>query len=99
MKFTDKLKELREGHGLTQRQVAAALNIDVAMYNRFEKGERNMKREVVGKISLLYNYPIEELIKYWNAGRVYALIAEEEMASEVIGLVAEDLMNSYSPSK
>ena len=46
MKFIDKIKQLREEQSLTQRQVAAELGIDVAMYNRFEKGERYMKREL-----------------------------------------------------
>lgn len=30
MKFTDKLKELRESHDLTQRQIAVGLEMDVA---------------------------------------------------------------------
>ncbi len=35
MKFTEKLKSLREANGFTQRQIASMLDIDVAVYNRY----------------------------------------------------------------
>ena len=54
MKFTEKIKSLREADGLTQRQLSASLGIDVALYNRFEKGERLMKRELVCKLAEIY---------------------------------------------
>lgn len=57
MKFTDKLKELRESHDLTQRQIAVGLEMDVALYNRYEKGERHMKRRMVEKVAEYYNIP------------------------------------------
>ena len=51
MQFREKIKELREQHEMTQRQLAALLEIDVALYNRFEKGERKMNREMVEKLA------------------------------------------------
>ena len=57
MQFREKIKELREQHEMTQRQLAALLEIDVALYNRFEKGERKMKREMVQKLASIYSYP------------------------------------------
>ena len=54
MRFTEKIKSLREADGLTQRQLSASLGIDVALYNRFEKGERLMKRELVCKLAEIY---------------------------------------------
>lgn len=91
MIFTDKIKELREEHGLTQRQVASKLNIDVAMYNRFEKGERKMRRELVKQLASVYGYPQDQLLKSWLASQVYNLLSEEENAQEVISMVAEDM--------
>ena len=73
MQFREKIKELREQHEMTQRQLAALLEIDVALYNRFEKGERKMKREMVEKLASIYSLPSDELIKYWLAGQVYKL--------------------------
>ena len=42
MLFQDKLKELRESHKLLQRQVAAGIDMDTAVYCKIEKGDRHM---------------------------------------------------------
>ena len=91
MKFIDKIKQLREEQSLTQRQVAAELGIDVAMYNRFEKGERYMKRELVKNLAHIYGISEEELLPLWLAGKVYALLSEEDFAEDVISVVAENI--------
>lgn len=91
MKFIDKIKQLREEQSLTQRQVAAELGIDVAMYNRFEKGERNMKRELVKNLAHIYGMSEDELLTLWLAGKVYALLSEEDFAEDVISMLAEDI--------
>ena len=91
MKFIEKIKKLREEKSLTQRQVAAELGIDAAMYNRFEKGERNMKRELVRNLAHIYGISEDELLTLWLAGKVYALLSEEDFAEEVISMVAEDI--------
>jgi len=92
MLFREKIKELREQHAMTQRQVAKLLEIDVALYNRFEKGERKMKREMVEKLASIYNLPSDELIKYWLAGQVYLILMEEKMAREAMSIVEEDIV-------
>lgn len=91
MKFTEIIKRLREEKSLTQRQIAADLDMDVAVYNRFEKGERHMKRDMVIKIAEYYQIPTDNLIKSWLAGRVYSLLENEDMAGDVIGMVAEEV--------
>lgn len=91
MKFIDKIKQLREEQSLTQRQVAAELGIDVAMYNRFEKGEHYMKRELVKNLTHIYGISEDELLTLWLAGKVYALLSEEDFAEDVISVVAEDI--------
>lgn len=98
MIFTDKIKLLRTEHQLTQRQVAADLGIDVAMYNRFEKGERKMKRQLVVALANFYQVPKEELLKSWLAGQVYTLLSKEGYAKDVINMVAED-MSMYNKKK
>ena len=72
MKFIDKIKQLREEQSLTQREVAPELGIDVAMCNRSEKCERNMKRELVKNLAHIYGIPEDELLTLWLAGKVYA---------------------------
>ncbi len=46
MIFGKKIKELREEHGMVQRKLAAALDIDTPMYSKIERGERKAKRSI-----------------------------------------------------
>ena len=64
MLFADKLKELREGKQLLQRQLASALEIDTPMYSRIERGERKAKREQVVLLAKLLGANEKELLHY-----------------------------------
>lgn len=45
--FSERIKELRIQNQTPQRQLATALDIDIATYCKIEKGERRVKREQV----------------------------------------------------
>lgn len=47
MLLGDKIKELREEHGVLQRQLAALLEIDTPMFSKIERGDRYAKRRQV----------------------------------------------------
>ncbi|MBR3856304.1 MAG: helix-turn-helix transcriptional regulator, partial [Bacteroidaceae bacterium] len=44
MMFAQRIKTAREEKGLLQKELATALNIDVPMYSRIERGKRQAKR-------------------------------------------------------
>ena len=88
MLFADKLKELREGKQLLQRQLASALEIDTPMYSRIERGERKAKREQVILLAKLLGANEKELLQLWLADKVYDVLAEEDCAEGVINMVA-----------
>ena len=48
--FSDKLKELRKKHGLTQQQVADELSINRVTYTNWEKGNREPNFENLIKL-------------------------------------------------
>lgn len=89
MLFQDKLKELRESHNLLQRQVAAGIDIDTAVYCKIEKGDRQAREEQVRQLALFYGIPYEELRRYWLASKVYSLIEEEKDVNGILHLVTE----------
>lgn len=89
--FADKLKELREGKQLLQRQLASALEIDTPMYSRIERGERKAKREQVILLAKLLGENEKELLQLWLADKVYDVLAEEDCADGVISMVAENI--------
>lgn len=98
MLFQDKLKELRESHKLLQRQVAAGIDMDTAVYCKIEKGDRQAREEQVRLLALFYGISYEELRRYWIAGKVYNLVGEEEDANGILHMVAEE-MEEYDKSK
>jgi len=91
MLFANKLKELREGKQLLQRQLASALEIDTPMYSRIERGERKAKREQVILLAKLLGTNEKELLQLWLADKVYDVLAEEDCTDGVINMVAENI--------
>lgn len=91
MLFQDKLKELRESHNLLQRQVAAGINMDTAVYCKIEKGDRQAWEEQVRQLALFYGIPYEELRRYWLAEKVYSIVGEENDANGILYMVAEEI--------
>lgn len=98
MPFQNKLKELRESHKLLQRQVAAGIDMDTAVYCKIENGDRQAREEQVRQLALFYGISYEKLRSYWLAGKVYNLIEEEDNASGILHIVAEK-MDGNSKSK
>ena len=82
-----RIKELREGKGLVQRQLAAALEIDTPMYSKIERGERRAKREQVLKLANMLETDKDELLTLWLAGQVYELIKDEDVAKAAMDFV------------
>ena len=91
MRFGDKLKELRLSKKITQRQLATELNVAPSIYNRFEKNERRVKREMLPKLAAAFAISVDELNKFWIADQVYKLLEFEDNQDDVISIVSEDL--------
>ena len=91
MLLGDKIKELREEHGVLQRQLAALLDIDTPMFSKIERGNRYAKRTQV--IAEYFKIDKNELLTLWLADKVLDAIEDEdelkrkaiEVAQERIG--------------
>jgi transcriptional regulator with XRE-family HTH domain len=90
--FAEKIRQLREGKQLLQRQISAALEIDNALYCKIERGDRIARREQVIKLAELLGSDQEELIKLWLADKVYDIVGEEDGANDVLNIVAESIV-------
>ena len=90
MKLGDRLKQLRLAKQLTQRQVAARLNVAPSIYNRFERNERKVKKEMLPKLSEILGISIEELNTIWVADQVYKLLEYEQNPNNVLSIVSKD---------
>ena len=81
-----KIKVLREEHGLLQRQLSAALEIDTPMYSKIERGERKAKRSQIPIMAKLFEIEEKELLTIWLADKVLDVVAndEDEIKKEAI---------------
>ena len=89
--FGDKIRMQRVEKRITQRQLAAAIEIDTATYCKIEKGDRRAKREQVITLANLLEIDTKELIRLWSADKVYDIIAEEEEATQILNIVSESI--------
>lgn len=78
MLFAQKIKAARVRSGLLQKQLASALNIDVPMYSRIERGDRQAKKEQVALLSDILNIEREELLSLWIADKINAIIGDDK---------------------
>ena len=93
MKFTERIKQLREERQMPQRQFAAALEIDTATYCKIEKGERRAKVEQVVVIADLLKGDKEELLTLWLADQVASVITKDkQVAKRAIKIAKENVI-------
>ena len=78
MIFGKKIKELREEHGMVQRKLAAALDIDTPMYSKIERGERKAKRCHIPIMARLLEIDEKELLTIWLADKVLDIVEGED---------------------
>lgn len=91
--FGNRIRTLREKQQIPQRQLASVLEIDTATYCKIEKGDRRAKREQVAILAELLKTDTKELLRLWSADKVYDLIAEEDEATQILNVVAENITN------
>jgi transcriptional regulator with XRE-family HTH domain len=94
MMFTERFKQLREELQMSQRQLTAALEIDVATYRKIEKSERRVKREQVLIIAELLKADRDELLTLWLADQVTAVLKKDkEISDKVLDAAKQKLIN------
>lgn len=84
MLFPERLRQLRERSGKRQRELAAAIGVDVPMYCRYEHGERRPKREQVVKLARIFGVDEAELVGRWLAFAALGEIGHDRMATEAM---------------
>lgn len=76
---------------LLQRQVAAALDIDVAMLSRFERGERLPSKEQLKKIAAILSLDEKELLKELAVAKIINDIKNEDNPSAILRAVQKEI--------
>jgi transcriptional regulator with XRE-family HTH domain len=92
MTFTERIRQLREERQLPQRKVAEALDIDGATYCKIERGERRARKEHLSILADILHADREELLTLWLADQVYEIVGDEDVKTEVLNVVAENIV-------
>ena len=56
-----RIKDLREDHDLTQKEVAESIGLYTTTYQRYERGEREVPLDVVIALAKFYNVSLDYL--------------------------------------
>ena len=57
-----RVRDLREDHDKTQKQIAKLLNMQLTVYQRYERGERELPLWAAIKLADYYNISIDYLV-------------------------------------
>ena len=66
MAYYKRIRELREDHDLTQRQIAAILNTTQPQYFRYEQGYRDVPTDILITLADLYKTSTDYILGRTN---------------------------------
>ena len=93
MLLGDKIKELREEHGVLQRQLAALLEIDTPMFSKIERGNRYAKRTQVIQLAEYFKIDKNELLTLWLADKILDVVENEnELKLAAMAIAQSEMM-------
>lgn len=93
MLLGDKIKELRDEHGVLQRQLAALLEIDTPMFSKIERGNRYAKRTQVIQLAEYFKIDKNELLTLWLADKILDVVENEnELKLAAMAIAQSEMM-------
>lgn len=57
-----RIKDLREDHDLTQREIAEYINCDQSLYSKYEREERDIPVRLLVKLSEYYSVSMDYIL-------------------------------------
>ena len=71
MKMKIRIRDMREDHDMTQKQVAEFLLCDQSLYSKYERGEREIPLNMMVKLAQLYHTRVDYLAGLTEDSRPY----------------------------
>ncbi len=88
--FGETIKKLREDKGLTLREVAAEVEVNISTLAKIEKNHRKPNESLVEKLASFFNVSDKLLkIEIKSDNLVYQLMEEEDFATEILKVAEE----------
>jgi transcriptional regulator with XRE-family HTH domain len=92
MTLGQKLKQLRESSGMLQRELASKLAIGDGFLSKVERDQKSLKREDLKTVSLIFNYPFEQLEALWIGTKIYEMVKDEEESLNALKVAEEQII-------
>ena len=70
MAYYRRVRELREDHDMTQRDIAAVLHMPQPQYFRYEQGYRDIPTDILIRLADLYDVSVDYLLGRTDNPRV-----------------------------
>mgnify|MGYP003309081646 CR=1 FL=1 len=58
-----RIRDLREDHDLTQKQLSEMLNCSQQVYSNYELGQRDLPTDILIKLSSVYNVSVDYILE------------------------------------
>ena len=65
-----RIRDLREDHDLTQKEVARNLNCSQQVYSNYELGQRDIPTDILIKLSSLYGVSVDYILEISNNPKI-----------------------------
>jgi len=89
-----KLRGLREQAGFSLRKAAVAIDIDVAILSKLERGERKFSKEIVLKLAELYKANPDKLVINFLTEKVLYELKNEDLGLEALKVAEKEIKYS-----
>ncbi|MFW6246281.1 MAG: helix-turn-helix domain-containing protein [Tangfeifania sp.] len=90
--FGETIKRLREKKALKLREVANELAIDTSMLGKIEKNQRKPNKNLILKMSKLFDVSYKDLMVAFKSDTVvYRILENDEYANEVLKVAEKKL--------
>ncbi len=89
IKIGDRIKQLRKEKGISQRDMAKSLGINVSTYSNYENNHREPSSEIIEKVSKILGVSVQDLLVpkdiYINIGRLSeAIIRGDKQCIDIL---------------
>lgn len=82
--FAELLRHHREAQALPLRAVAAALQVDISLVSKWERGERKPSREEVSQLAKFLKADAEAMLVAWLRDTVLYAIGDDELGAQAL---------------
>ncbi len=87
-----KLRGLRNMAGFSLRKAAVAIDVDVAILSKMERGERRFSKDLITKLAKLYNVNSDNLIIDFLSEKVLHELKDETLGIEALKVAEKQLV-------